>query len=139
MRRKKHKLIYTPEYNFAVIGIASHESDYRLSWAINEKLNFNFVRDENIKISEKNFSATFSIFSYEDKSICVEYNLISNRCENDFLIEEYRNIDYLILIHGNVPSGFTKEFISALKHFEIIIHAFEIDIKQIKTRQRLLF
>ena len=36
---KKHILNFDQVYDFQMIGICSHHSDYRLAWGLNEQLN----------------------------------------------------------------------------------------------------
>ena len=99
MKKKNQKLYYQPEPDFHLIGIASHENDYRLSWALNKKLLVNFIRSENLEIKDlkKNSVSFFSVFSTDDEQEDIRLILISNRCDNGFLIEELKNIDYFLI------------------------------------------
>jgi len=47
MKKRLHKLAVEPDYRFFLIGISSHENDYHLCWAINQKLNLNLQKRAN--------------------------------------------------------------------------------------------
>ena len=49
-KKKIHKLAFDFESDFKLIGIASHENDYRLSWAINKSLNIDFIKADDLLI-----------------------------------------------------------------------------------------
>jgi hypothetical protein len=141
VKKKSHKLIYEPDYSFILIGISSPENDYHLSWLINRKLNIGLSKIQNLQIFNKKLGKTqeFSIYSYEDDKKIIQYNLISNRCEDGFLIEEIRNIDYLMQIQGTVSEKQQEKIVTSLKEIEMINTSFLINPKTLKSRQRLLF
>ncbi|MBA7563719.1 hypothetical protein ES708_05379 [subsurface metagenome] len=141
MKKKSHKLIYEPDYSFLLIGISSHENDYHISWLINRKLGLSLRKVRNLKIFNKKLGKNqeFSIYSFENDERSLLYNLISNRCDNGFLIEEIKNIDYLLQILGAVSEKDQEKIINTLKETEKINTSFKIDPTTLKSRQRLLF
>ena len=53
-KQKKHTLTLECEYDFEMIGICSHHSDYRLVWGINSVLNLNLEKaDEDFIVVNK--------------------------------------------------------------------------------------
>lgn len=141
MKKKSHKLIYEPDYSFLLIGISSHENDYHISWLINLKLGLGLRKVRNLQIFNKKLGETqeFSIYSFENDERSLQYNLISNRCDNGFLIEEIKNIDYLLQILGDISEKDQEKIINTLKETEKISTSFIIDPTTLKSRQRLLF
>jgi len=141
VKKKSHKLIYEPDYSFLLIGISSHENDYHISWLINRKLGLGLRKVRNLQIFNKKLGETqeFSIYSFENDERSLLYNLISNRCDNGFLIEEIKNIDYLLQILGAVSEKDQEKIINTLKETEKISTSFKIDPTTLKSRQRLLF
>ena len=138
---KKIKLTYNPDYKFALIGISSHENDYKLAWSINNDLNLNLSKQEDISIFNKKYSETqnFSVFSHNDETNLTLYNLISNRCENGFLIHEYNKFDYFLQIYGELTDTDIKEILNKLKQNNNIIIAGKLDLSQIKSIGKLIF
>ncbi|MBI5217735.1 MAG: IPExxxVDY family protein [Bacteroidia bacterium] len=141
MKKKDQKLTYRPEYDFSLIGIASHENDYRLSWAFNQKFDFYFIRVDNLEIkgAKNQVKQSFSVYNYEDESSKLMMDLISNRCEDGFLIEELKNIDFFLKISGGMPSGMLKKFLTDLKTIDVIITASLIDPNSLASKQKLIF
>ncbi len=129
MKKKSHKLIYEPDYSFLLIGISSHENDYHISWLINRKLGLSLRKVRNLQIFNKKLGENqeFSIYSFENDERSLLYNLISNRCDNGFLIEEIKNIDYLLQILGVVSEKDQEKIINTLKETEKINISFKID------------
>lgn len=121
------------------MGISSHENDYRLSWAINNQLGFEFSQIPNLKIYNDKISEDqdFSMFSYNDESKFIKYYLISNTCENGFLLPEYKNIDFLLLVYGEVSDNDLELLVNKLKNIEIINLAFQVSDLPARIMEKL--
>ena len=86
-----------------------------------------------------NLNQVFSLYYYNDRETLLQYYLISNRCDNGFLLEEMPNIDYVIKISGEVGKNFSTQLNNKLKKITIITTAFMIDPSTLKSRKKLLF
>lgn len=141
MKRKQQKLTYRPEYDFTLICIASHENDYRLSWALNRKFNLSLIRVESLLINDPKSKGvqSFTVYSYEDKTAALAFNLISNRCDNGFLIDELKNIDYFFQIFGDINTSLINKFLADLRNIDVIITAVIIEPKSLLSKQKLIF
>lgn len=141
MTKKSHKLIIKDDFRFLLIGISSHENDYRVSWAMNNSLGISLRQTEKLDIYNPriNLNQVFSLYYYNDRETLLQYYLISNRCDNGFLLEEMPNIDYVIKISGEVGKNFSTQLINKLKKITIITTAFMIDPSTLKSRKKLLF
>ena len=141
MKKKIHKLTVDFHPEFQVLGISSHQNDYRLSWAINSALGLNFSKTSNLKIKNDKTGETqeFSVFTYDDENGINKYNLVSNRCQNGFLLTEYKNVDFLMLIHGDLISYEFENFFQKLKNIEIITMVFELSKLSVRSKQKLIF
>ena len=141
MVKKSHKLTFFEEYDFKLIGITSHENDYHLCWKINQSLDMHLVRLEDLHVFNSKFKINqdFSLYHYSDEDTMAEYHLISNRCENGYLLEELRNIDFLLKISGDMDEQFINNLLSRLRTIEGVTAAFELDPSQLKSREKLIF
>jgi hypothetical protein len=141
MTKKSHKLFVEDDFNFFLIGISSHENDYRLSWAINTKLKMALKRTENLQIHNSRIKQDqeFSLYQFTDPETLLHYNLIANRCDNGFLLEEMKNIDYVLKIAGDAGQNFPGLLADKLKKIDIITTAFEINPAELKSKKKLLF
>jgi hypothetical protein len=127
MKKKRHKLLIAGASPFTLLGISSHENDYRLTWAANSKLGLRLIRSENITTANDNSEKLeFSVFQSVDEDNSHKINLISNRCPNGFLIKEMKNIDFFMQIFGDVSQPYRDKIVNGLKSIDIISAVFEI-------------
>ncbi|MCL2511563.1 MAG: IPExxxVDY family protein [Bacteroidales bacterium] len=106
---------------FTIIGISSHENDYRLSWSINEHLGLSFVQNENLVAGD---GREFTCFVHEDDHKTLL--LISNRCDNGFLLEKFKNIDFILKFNAELNESETSEWLRNLKKAPLISTVFNI-------------
>ena len=110
------------EEMFTLIGISSHENDYRLSWEINDVLGLKFAQDnESIKTDDDN---AFTCFVHQDDDQRIM--LISNRCDNGFLIGKHKNLDFIMKFDTQLDDDETNEWIKKLRTVTLIYAAFKI-------------
>lgn len=140
MDKKNVKFDFKPDMDFRLLGLGCRENDYRLSWAINKAMNINLAKSENLEIKNPKFSEIqqFSVYVNEVEESEEELLLISNRCENGYLIEELKNIDYFLLFR-NYPKDDFKSFIPVVKSIDEILLVVEIDPKELKSGQKFIF
>ena len=137
--KKVHKLKVDTQFPFRTIGISSHENDYRLIWAINTKLHTAFVKIDNFRALDGTGAENeFSRYFFDDEDRYFSYYIISNRCNNGYMVPEYRMVDYFMFLKGEIAPGFAEEMIRKLKQVEIISTAFLIDKKNLKSVKKLL-
>lgn len=141
MDKKKHTLSIQPEYPDKIIGIAAAENDYKATWLINNLLNINLIKINDLEITDNNLPHTlfFNIFTYDDEDNYLSWQLISNKSENGFFIPEYKNIDFFLLLKGEISKQNTQEIMNRLKSAKEIQTVFDLDINKIKSKKRLLF
>ena len=138
MKAKVHTL--SSDKISQIIGIASHLSDYKLSWLFNEQLNFKFQQSDDINIDNPKSANPdkYSTYKFEDESDLL-YTLISNRAEMSILIKSLKNIDYFLKIEGKISSAQLSILIEKIKKLQNIMTAFEIDQTTIKPKELDLF
>jgi hypothetical protein len=126
-----------PECYF--LGISSHENDYRISWAMNNLLGLKFIKADNHKSFNKRLGEMqeFSIYISEMDEFSPKYKLISNRCDNGFLLEDLKNIDFLLLVEhiGNTTN--TADLLQQIKSIPFISAVFPLHYAALKYAYRL--
>lgn len=121
------------------IGISSHENDYRISWALNEYLGLHFVKDENYRSfhPKLNDFQEFSTFTYTDAAD-KSYRLIANRCENGFLLEELKNIDFfMVLDRLESTTEDITGLVKQIRAIPFVATAFIVETNNLKGKRRL--
>lgn len=159
----KHTLEIEYDYDFVLIGISSHEKDYRFCWALNNKLKFELSKKESLEIKGKkqNTPSYFSFFTFDDQNQYKEYSVLANfsesksliltentlfgtpekskQSENEFLIPEHKQMNYFLVIRGELEDEQVAELILQIKEIDIVLTAIRIDPKTLKSKQNLIF
>ena len=110
---------------FTVIGISSHENDYRLSWSINEQLGLAFAQSECLVTDT---GKLFSCFVHEDEDHVIL--LISNRCDNGFLFEKYKEIDFILKFNTALNETEIHAWLRDLRKVPLVSAVFPIPINK---------
>ena len=141
MALQRHKLAYKETFDFLLFGLSSHENDYTLVWKINQEFSFNFERGKSHKIISKKAGGEieFTLYTYDDEDTFYLYHFITNKSEQGILLEELKNIDYLIMVQGEFTDAFSNGFYNRLKKVETIQGVFKIDPASLKNRENLVF
>ena len=136
-KKSIHKLSSPAEESSAILGISSHENDYRLSWALNEFIGFHLVKSENhVVFNPKiNEEQEFSVYTYTDDDDIL-HRLISNRCDNGFLLEEFKNIDFILTIQPVNNNSNLSEMVARIKLIPFVAAVFPINSVQAKAKKR---
>jgi hypothetical protein len=134
--KKKYQLKSDITDENRIIGISSHENDYRLSWALNNQFNISLkkVEDLIIEVPEKDTPLKFSTYLFYDENSNIQYKLLSNRCENGYLLKEYKNIDYILHLKGNFDNNDINYILQKIKKNECVLFSFIIDINNLKNK-----
>ena len=139
--KQASNLLTATEADFNLIGIASHENDYRLAWAINSSLNIALAKSTDVVVFHDKYkhdiSLSFYTQEFQDQGYSIK--LFANRGDNFFLLEDYKNIDYFIKLEGDSSEKRVNGIVSALKNIDIVMGVYVIDLKKIKKIQRINF
>jgi hypothetical protein len=111
--------------DFTIIGISSHENDYRLSWSINEQLGLMFAQGDSIVTDAGN---EFTCFVHDDGQ--KRLMLISNRCDNGFLLEKCKNFDFILKFNTELNETDTSSWLSDLRKVPLVSAAFPIPVNK---------
>jgi hypothetical protein len=136
----KHTLEIEYDFDFVLIGISSHEKDYRISWALNNKLQLDLIKTEPLEIKDKKQDelSHFSLFCFERPDEFMEYFIIANRSEKGLLIPEQKQVDYFFIIRGEIENDAVMEIIRQIKEINLVQTAFRIDVNALKSKQNLI-
>lgn len=137
----KHTLQLEDDFNFDLIGLCSHQSDYRVCWSINEHLGLHLSKSlEPFMVSGKkgDVISSHSFFEWNDENDAVDYFLIKNKYNTQFLIPEKSQIDYFLVIR---EAGIIEvdDFLTKIKEISGILTAFIFDPGELKSGSKLIF
>ena len=139
-KKKTVKLKIEYSLNFKIIGISSHENDYRLVWAINEKLGMQFLRIDNLIVHHVKLKEDleFSRYLFDDESRYLKLYLFGNRCDDGFLFPEVKNLDFILQIVGEISTAELKNLEKKLKTVDVVSTAFILQPEKIKGIGKIL-
>ncbi len=137
--KKTLRLKVETDHNYRLIGLSSHENDYRLVWAVNNQLKMKFVRIDNLIMHNKKHGSDleFSRFFYEDEERYLKYYLFSNRCPDGILFPEIRNMDFILQIIGEMTEDNFNQLLKEIKSVSIISAPFVLHPQKIKNAGQL--
>ena len=137
----KKKLFVHNDYDFFLFGISCGEKPYRLCWALNNQFKATFSKDKDMEVQEKNHNAQakFPVFVYHNEEMFTDYRIILNKSENKFLVPEFKQADYLLMVQGTLPSVEKNFILKKVKEVTFVQTAFEIDPKKIKSKENFIF
>lgn len=147
-----------------LIGISSHEKDYRLCWALNNALEIELIKTESLEIKDKkqDTPSFFSLFKYENEDEFKEYFILSNlsenkqfvskedtlfnksakghqSTENGILIPEHKQLNYFFIIRGEASEREVESILKKIKKIDMILTAVRIDVAELKSKTNLVF
>lgn len=139
--KQTQKILSISHYDFYLIGIASHENDYRLAWAINSALRLSLAKSPDAVVFHDKYrhELSLSVFSQEIPAQGITVKLVANRGDNFILLEEFKNVDFLLKIEGEIPLKKLQEIIARVKAIDMVMGVYQIDIQNIKKIQRISF
>lgn len=138
-KKNLHTLSSPQQPVYFLLGISSHENDYRISWALNNLLGLKLIKADNLKSLNKRIGETqeFSMYVGQSDEFSPIYKLISNRCDNGFLLEELKNIDYILRIEPMESPLNIDNVLLKLKEVQLISAIFCLNPQTIKSISRL--
>lgn len=136
----KIKLEFEEEVEYLILGISTHQKDYRLAWAVNRALHCNLSREHDYRLSLSNGSLSLHpYFRWDEPDGHFSYIVATNRGSEGFLIPEYKTADYLFLVTGMTEQINAHALVTDLKEISFVLAAFEIDGSRVKSLQNLMF
>lgn len=125
-------------YEFDLIGISSHEKNYRLVWSLNKCMGWNLRRIEDISMNQRggdSLHAQFRFFHPTEHSIIT---LIDNKTPVGFFLPDVQHFDYVLKIDDD-QFGCDDAFFKKLRNNPFIITAHPLDVDKLKSKQNLLY
>lgn len=127
------------DYTFDLIGICSHNKDYRLSWELNQLPEFNFTKAENYELQKKGELQSHAFYTFVDEENQLDYFLINNRSENGLLLPEENKCDYLLIIKGSTDEQLKKVIHQKVITLKSVLTAYLINVENLNSKENLLF
>ncbi len=125
-----------------LLGIVVPIKDYQFSWQLNHLLGLDFRvnNEKEIELTKKKRKYFFTIFEYQIPSISITHYLYNNQFDGEYLLPEFKHLDFLWLIKGNTFSADDLSMlIQSIRSIPGIQLVTEMANEKIKHKQHLIF
>lgn len=128
------------EEDYCLLGVVTDDPDYKLCWRINQALNLDFEKFDDLKLFHRKHKEEqlFSNFIYQDEDALVTYRIIKNRSDQGYFLDELKNLDYLVHIQGEIITARINAFMQTLGTFATLRMCVPVDLNKIRNKERLL-
>lgn len=124
--------------DYLLWGISSSESLHRLCWQVNTQLSMQLRREADLSVPQKGEKKkSFGFFADRETDAPISYALIDNKSEGGWFLEEYKNIDYLFQVLGEVSPQEEQHIQEQIKAAEGVYGVFKLDTGRLKNPSRL--
>ncbi len=132
---KKYELTLDDEQPFEVYGISTAFADYRLTWELNQMLQFRLEKEAQsfqVFIPKLKGNHAFSYFFYKDEELLTRIYLVKNKQEQQLLHPERPMIDYFMVIKDNFVYE-SAQLMEKLRAINGIVAVFSFDYEEFDT------
>jgi len=125
-----------------VLGIVAPIKDYQLCWQLNQQLRFNFRlnNDIEIQLSKKGRQYFFAVYEYKEPNGSNCHYLYNNQFDGEYLLPEFKHLDYLWMIKGDDQTRIAlPEFSNLLRAINGVQLVTEVTPDKIRNKAHLIF
>jgi len=125
-----------------VLGIVAPIKDYQLCWQLNQQLRFNFRlnNDIEIQLSKKGRQYFFAVYEYKEPNGSNCHYLYNNQFDGEYLLPEFKHLDYLWMIKGDDQTRIAlPEFSNLLRSINGVQLVTEVTPDKIRNKAHLIF
>ena len=125
-----------------LLGIVAPIRDYQFCWQLNQRFRFQFRvnNDIVIQMNKKNRNYYFPIYQYAEPNQFLTHYLYKNHHDGEYLLPEFRHLDFLWLIKGDdVSATFIAEIIQNIRLINAVQLVTELTNEKIKHKEHLIF
>jgi hypothetical protein len=139
---KKAKLQIEPTFDFELLGIVSPIREYRMAWLVNQELELNLVKADDLELEFLN-AEKLEIAQYFLSLPHGFIQLLKNKAINStqhlaYLLPELKNLDYFLLIQDETEELDLVSFMKKLAQNPLVQSIVRIDISKLKSKENLL-
>ncbi len=140
MARKILLDVHSEPAYFTLIGISCHFKDYRFTHLLNKELGFSFAKetDMSVYIAGRKDPSGFSFYQFRDEDNFLHFSLISNRSEEFVLVPEARQVDFILVVEGELKKNRLNMLLKGISSIQNVLMAYEIKMAAVKNIENLL-
>lgn len=124
-----------------LVGIMAPVKNYQFCWQLNSLLGFNFRLNTEIdkQLRKKNRQYFFSVYQHQEDNF-LKYFLFHNHCDGEYLLPEFKHMDFLLLMKGDyVDDHKCSNIIANIRSMPSVQMVAELTNEKIKHKEHLVF
>ncbi len=124
-----------------LLGIMAPVKDYQLCWQLNNILGIDFRNNNDLEIQLKKNKRNyfFSVYEYAEEHTCLVHYLYNNQFDGEYLLPEFRHLDFLWLLKGDVVTEETlSKLIDSIRGIKGVQLVVELTNEQIRNKEHLV-
>ena len=125
-----------------LIGIVASLKDYQFCWHLNQLLRFDFRNNNEIEIqlNKKKRDYFFSVFEFREKNNSLVHYLYNNQFDGEYLLPEFKHLDFLWLLKGDpVQEETMQSIMQAIRTISSVQLVMELTNEKIRNKGHLIF
>ena len=125
-----------------LLGIMAPIKDYLFCWHVNQSLGIDLRlnNDIEIQLNKKGRNYFFAIYEYFQPHTSLIHYLYNNECDGEYLLPEFRHLDFLWLLKGDVVrEADFQDLINSLKTINGVQLVVELTNEKIKNKEHMVF
>lgn len=129
------------DYRFQALGIVSPLKDYRLCWFINQALQTDLCRVDDIEFhqaKERRVSA-FNHFTFYHEIDDIHYHIVENKGSSGVFLTKVAQYDFLLILEGSLSDKLLEPTIESLNTLNALQLVRPIDKQLFNGLENLIF
>jgi hypothetical protein len=127
-----------------ILGLVAPVKDYQLCWHLNNVLRFDFRNNPEITIElkKKSLDTTFyfKVSEYREPYRALAHYLYNNHFEGEYLLPEYKKLDFIWLLTGDVVTDeFFEHLMDMVNQLSCVSMVLELHPSGIRNKGNLIF
>lgn len=144
MRLKMDNSLMVEEFfdGTQLLGIVAPLKSYHFCWQVNQmmQIDFRINNDLEIQLEKRKRKYFFSVYEYGEPAGSLVHYLYNNQFDGEYLLPEFKNLDYLWLMKGDcISSQSLTELQQAIKTLPSVQLVVELSTDKIKNKGHLIF
>jgi hypothetical protein len=125
-----------------LLGIMTTIKNYQFCWQLNKFLGIDFrINNElEIQLQKKNRKYFFCVYEYAEPSTCLKHYLYNNQNDGEYLLPEFKHLDFLWLLKDDFVSDETlQNLIQSTRKVMGVQLVVELTNEKIRNKEHLVF
>jgi hypothetical protein len=125
-----------------LLGLVAPVKDYQFCWQLNNRLRFDFRLNHEIEIqlTKKQRIYFFGVYEFSESNTSMKHFLYNNQFDGEYLLPEFKHLDFLWLLKGDVVSGdMLKDLMNSIRTVPHVQLVMELMHEKIRNKGHLIF